>query len=127
MRDGVAIPCEGEDGAVDDEAALVRAAQEDPAAFAHLYHHYRHRVYAYLRVRLAGEEDAADLTQQVFLQALDALPRYHQKTAPFGAWLFRIARNAATDFQRRRRNTVAWDGVPEQMQPRMGRDVDAEV
>src|ERR671925_685301 len=96
-----------------DESALVLAAQAEPAAFGALYHRYVTRVYRYLRVRTASEDDAADLTQQVFLQALDALPAYRARGVPFAAWLFRIARNAVTDYHRRRRTTVAWDRLPE--------------
>jgi RNA polymerase sigma-70 factor, ECF subfamily len=111
---------------LDDEGVLIRAAQQDPAGFAPLYERYRHRVYAYLRARTAGEEDAADLTQQVFLQALAAIPRYRIRATPFGVWLFRIARNVATDATRRRRGTVTWDSLPEALHPQ-GPDVEAEV
>src|SRR6185437_9545514 len=79
------------------EHALVEAAQRDPAAFAALYQVYFARVYRYLRVRLRSEEDAADLTQQAFLKALDALPRYRTHGAPFAAWLFTIARHTLAD------------------------------
>lgn len=113
--------------AVNDEAALVQAAREDPAAFETLYRRYRDRVYWYLRGRTTTEEDAADLTQQVFVQVLDALPRYQVARGSFAAWLFRIARNAATDAHRRRRTTVAWDLVPEALQRALEDDVEAQV
>lgn len=85
-----------------DEAALVRTARAEPAAFGVLYGRYRARLYWYLRTRAATDEDAADLTQQVFLQAWTALPGYRECGLPFAAWLFRIARNAATNAARRR-------------------------
>lgn len=91
-----------------DEIALVRAAQVEPAAFAEVYRRYLARVYRYLRTRTDSEEDAADLTQQVFLQALIALPKYRERGIPFAAWLFRIARNVATDAHRRRKDTLDW-------------------
>ena len=103
--------------AEDDEAALVEEARRDPASFAALHGRYEPRVYAYLRARSATPEDAADLTQQVFLHVLSALPRYRERGTPFAAWLFRIARNAATDYHRRRRHTVAWDLLPEALHP----------
>ncbi|HEY7342870.1 MAG TPA: sigma-70 family RNA polymerase sigma factor [Ktedonobacterales bacterium] len=84
-----------------DEDALVEAARHDPAAFAALYQRYFARVYRYLRIRLQLEEDTADLAQQVFLKALDALPRYQSRNAPFAAWLFAIARHALADRFRR--------------------------
>lgn len=110
-----------------DEAAAVRAAQRDIAAVAPLYYRYRDRVYAYLRARTGNPEDAADLTQQVFVQAIDALPRYRIGKTPFAAWLFRIARNAVTDFHRRQRTTVVWDLLPETLQPRSAHDLEAGV
>src|SRR2546430_4969956 len=109
------------------EAALVRAAQEDLTAFAPLYERYRDRIYAYLRTRTRSAEDAADLTQQVFLQALDALPRYRPQRVPFAAWLVRIARNAAANYHRRHRHTIAWDFVPEALQPVIEDDLEAQV
>lgn len=88
------------------EQALVEAAKHDPTAFAALYQQYFARVYRYLRMRLPSEEEAADLTQQVFLKALDALPRYHPGSAPFAAWLFIIARHTLADRFRRRPATL---------------------
>ncbi len=74
-----------------DDQALVRAAQADVAQFNALYHLYVERVHRYMLARTHNAEDAADLTQQVFLQALDALPRYRDRGVPFAAWVFRIA------------------------------------
>jgi RNA polymerase sigma-70 factor, ECF subfamily len=102
----VAVPIEGPNDAAGDDLALVRAARLDPAAFGALYDRYYVRVYRYLRARAASDDDAADLTQQAFLKALDALPAYRERGLPFAAWLFRIARNAAIDHHRRQRPTT---------------------
>ena len=51
------------------------------------------------------------------MQALAALPRYQPRGCSVAAWLFRIARNAATDWQRRQRPTVPWEAVPEACRP----------
>ena len=107
------LPAEGCFGNVADEALLVRAAQLDTASFAPLYRHYYPRVFRYLHARCGSDEDAADLTQTVFLRALAALPTYRERGLPFAAWLFRIARNLATDAQRKRRPTVDLDSMPE--------------
>jgi RNA polymerase sigma-70 factor (ECF subfamily) len=110
--------------AVGDEVELVRRAAFEASAFAELYQRYLARVYRYLRVRSVNNEEAADLTQQVFLKASEALPRYRQRGAPFSAWLFRIARNAATDTRRHRRDAVSLDSIVENMAPD---DVEAAV
>ena len=123
-------------GAIDGEAsprpapavdALVRAVQNGELAFSALYEQYLDRIYAYVRSRTASDDDAADLTQQVFLQALRALPRYRDGGTPFAAWLFRIARNAVIDHQRGVRPSMDWDSLPIALQPVDGQDVEASV
>lgn len=108
-----------------DERTLVRAAQADVTQFNALYHLYVERVHRYMLARTHSAEDAADLTQQVFLQALDALPRYHERGVPFGAWLFRIARNVLADAHRRPQRTTTWDDVPPALEPNHAVDPEA--
>ncbi|HXT36121.1 MAG TPA: sigma-70 family RNA polymerase sigma factor [Chloroflexota bacterium] len=129
MHVSVALPLDPDrdSGSGLDEAALVRRAREDPAAFEVLYHRYRDRIYWYLRARTQGEEDAADLTQQVFVHALGALHQYHGRKGSVAAWLFGIARHAATDLHRRRRVTIAWDHLPAALHPDDGSDIEADA
>jgi RNA polymerase sigma-70 factor (ECF subfamily) len=117
MRHGVLAGLEGTDDPHRCDAALVRAAQADPAEFAALYRRYRDRIYAYLRTRTHTAEDAADLTQQVFVQALDALPRLRMHQVTIAAWLVRIAHNLVATYHQRYRSTVAWDSLPEALHP----------
>jgi len=109
------LPADPEDSAA--ELALVEAARADPTAFGPLYERYRDRIYWYLRTRASGDEDAADLLQQVFLQALDRLAQFNPKKGPFVAWLFGIARYAARNHHRNRRVTISWDLVPGPLRP----------
>ena len=95
------------------EARWIEAAQVNSADFEPLYLRYRERVYRYVRTRLASDEDAADLTQQIFLQAMIALPKYRQRGVPFAVWLFRIARYAAINLSSRQPERVSWDALPE--------------
>jgi len=98
-------------GTPPSDAALVRAAQRDPLAFAPLYQRYATPVYRYCFRQTADPEAAADLTAQIFTKALEALPRFHLRdeaeTAENGStvrsWLFAIAHNALVDARRRER------------------------
>ncbi len=116
MNSGMALISNTGEAFGDDEAALIAAAQRDPAAFGVIYQRHAAQIYSYLLAR-TGEDEAADLTHQVFVRALDALPRYRHHGVPIAAWLFRIARNAVTDTHRRRKGTITWDRLPEAMQP----------
>ncbi len=104
-----------------EEAGWIGAAQVDPVAFEPLYMRYRERVYRYVRTRLDSDEDAADLTQQVFLQAMAALPRYRPQGVPFAVWLFRVARHAAINRATRDAGpALSWDQLPETLHPLAG-------
>ncbi len=107
---------QGQSQAEDDESSIVEAAKSDINTFEILYQRYVDRVYRYMCTRTESDEDAADLTQQVFLQAMRALPRYRIRGVPFAAWLFRIARHLATDRYRRAKNTISWNLLPDMPQ-----------
>jgi RNA polymerase sigma-70 factor (ECF subfamily) len=96
---------------------LVRAAQNDPAAFSDIYQRYHARIFRYLRARASTDDAAVDLAAQAFLQAFKALPTYRSRGTPFVAWLFRIARSVAADAHRKARPTIPWDAVPESQHP----------
>lgn len=106
---------------------LILAAQVDIAAFDTLYDRYLPRVYHYLRALVGDDEEATDLTQIVFLRALEALPRYQVRDTPFAVYLFRIARYAAIDAHRRRRQTVPWEALTEALHPAIDEPLDQTV
>lgn len=99
-----------------DDAALVRAARTDAAAFDALYQRHFDRVYRYVRASLGHDEDAADVTQQIFVQAWRSLGRFEGRSS-FATWLFRIAHNAVVDAQRRRHAALSLERLPDDEHP----------
>jgi RNA polymerase sigma-70 factor (ECF subfamily) len=118
----MAVPIENQQDSVmyQDDSSLVQAALKDPIAFGTLYERYCDRIYRYTLVCSGNAEDAADLTQQIFLRALDALHQYRLERGSFQAWLLRIAHNVAINFVKRHRSTSAWDFTMELTQPGLG-------
>ncbi len=53
-------------------------------------------------MRLKNQAESEDLTQEVFIKALNAIGSYKYEGAPFASWLFRIAHNQVIDFVRKR-------------------------
>jgi RNA polymerase sigma-70 factor (ECF subfamily) len=87
---------------VQDEKELVRRAQKrDPEAFNQLYEGHFDRIYRYLVLKVGDRTEAEDLTQQVFLKALESIASYSWRGVPFSAWLFRIAHNQVVDYFRK--------------------------
>ncbi len=104
----IAAPFEADRSPVNetsDELGLVAAARAgDRAAFGRLYQRYGRMVHGVLLARVPRGQ-VEDLVQDVFLLALRRLDSLRD-LARFGGWLAMIARNRATDFHRRSRDTV---------------------
>ena len=54
---------------------------------------------------VGNRHDAEDLTTQTFLRMLESIGNFRWQSAPFSAWLLRIAHNLAMDYFRARWRT----------------------
>jgi RNA polymerase sigma-70 factor, ECF subfamily len=90
-----------------------RAQQGDRDALEELYLIHFDRIYSYLHMSVGNKHDAEDLTTQTFLKMLESIKRFRWQSAPFSAWLFRIAHNLAMDHFRARRRWQPEAEVPE--------------
>lgn len=95
-----------------DERLVVEQAQSgDQEALGTLYTFYFPRVYRYVAGRVRSTQDAEDVTEEVFLKLVANLKKFEWRGLPFGAWVFRIARNEVVSHARRQRRR----GVPAQL------------
>ena len=82
MQDTAALPATTtKELASDADDLLLEAARRDPAAFQLVYERHAPAVYRYLRARMLGDEDAADLTATTFERALGAVTKYRPSTS----------------------------------------------
>jgi RNA polymerase sigma-70 factor (ECF subfamily) len=95
------------------EQLVGRAQAGDRDALEELYLEHFDRIYSYLHMTVGSRHDAEDLTTQTFLKMLESINRFQWGTAPFSAWLFRIAHNLAMDHFRARRRVQPEEDVPE--------------
>ena len=99
---------------VGEETALAplvaRAKAGDDDARGQLVAHLRPRVFRYVLARVLDPHLADDVTQEVTVTMLTALPRYVDEGRPFAAWVFGIAANKVSESRRsatRRHESVA--------------------
>jgi len=86
-----------------EDFRLVSLAQKgDMRAYDELVIRHRGRIYAMIRNMVKNDADAWDLSQDVFIKAWKALPRF-QARARFSTWLFRISHNVVYDWVRKRK------------------------
>lgn len=74
-------------------------------SFEQIYLQYYKPVYAYLMTLCQNEELAAELTQETFYKALDAIDGFKGGCA-LNVWLCQIAKNTLTDTYRRQKREL---------------------
>ncbi len=87
----------------DDEQVIKQVKNGDAEAYGMLYEQYAEVIFRYVYSHLDNRLDAEDLTEEIFLRAWRALPKYDERGLPFSAFLFRIARNSLIDYYRQRK------------------------
>lgn len=83
-----------------DLELVERVQSGDTEAFGVLVRRYQQRVYSHVCRMTGGGEDAADLTQEVFVKVYNSLNRFRGQ-ASFQTWLFRVTANLCVDRHRR--------------------------
>lgn len=101
----------------DAEQKLIRRVVRfrDRRAADELVQKYYREIYAYAYRQTGCKEPAMDLTQEIFLRAMRALPTYDPGKASFRTWLYRVASSRAADYFRSRayRQGALDEGLPE--------------
>lgn len=93
---------EGEEFTVDSAVAAFQAGRGREESFRFLFETYHRRIQSFFARRTASAEECLDLTQETFLRVYKGLEGF-RGDAPFGAWLYRIARNVHGQLVVRRR------------------------
>jgi RNA polymerase sigma-70 factor, ECF subfamily len=83
--------------------AIARTKAGDIGALHFLYVRFADDVCGYVASIVRDQHEAEDITHTLFVKLLTKIQRYEQRDVPFAAWILRVARNAALDHVRARR------------------------
>ena len=86
----------------DEQILLVKAKDGEREALDALITCYWQPIYRLIYSKIRHEDDAKELTQDTFMKAFRALPRYQIMDVSFKSYLGRIAINLVTDFWRKK-------------------------
>lgn len=81
-----------------------RAIAGDTEAFGCLYDIYADRIYRHIYYRTSNEDDARDLTQEVFTKAWKKISKYKRTETPFLGWILTISHNQIIDYYRTKKD-----------------------
>ncbi len=97
------------------EEVQIKAAIKDPKRFATIYEKYYLQIFKYVYQRVNSEEDAADITSQVFVKAMVNLKKYQFRGLPFSSWLYRVAQNELNQLFRKNKYKRTINAKTEQL------------
>lgn len=87
---------------ISDKELVVAFSNGDNSAMDVLINRYHRKVFGYIRHLVRKQELAEDLTQEVFVKAINSLRKKdYQDQGYFSAWLMRIAHNLVIDTVRK--------------------------
>ncbi|MBK5255104.1 MAG: sigma-70 family RNA polymerase sigma factor [Vicinamibacteria bacterium] len=96
---------------LEERAAIEACLGGDASAFDTLVIRHQTAIHRVCYRFTGNAEDAADLTQEVFVKAYRSLPKF-RGTSAFSTWLYRIAVNACLSFKASRKNrTEEWEEI----------------
>ena len=85
-----------------EDTELVALAQKGSTnSFNKLVDKYHSRIYCLTYQMTSNREDAEDLTQEIFIKAFEALPRFKGRSS-FYTWLYRIGINKTINYRKKR-------------------------
>lgn len=88
------------------EKDLVNKAKTDRTAFLQIYDMNFQRIYDYVYYRTHNQNEAEEITSNIFLSALESIERFEYREIPVAVWLYRIASNAVADYYRKKGRDV---------------------
>lgn len=85
----------------EEHALIEKARRFDTEAVGTLYDAHFDEIFRYVARRSGDDQNAYDITAEVFLKAFRKLSSFQLKKGGFRAYLYRIAHNAVIDFLRK--------------------------
>ncbi|WP_064505468.1 RNA polymerase sigma factor [Defluviitalea phaphyphila] len=102
-----------------DEISLIKKAKKgDILAFEELILRYEAKIYNIAYRMLSNEEDAKDVSQEIFIKVFKKLKKF-RGDSNFSTWLYRIATNACIDELRKRKGKEIYS-VDEKIETKEG-------
>jgi RNA polymerase sigma-70 factor, ECF subfamily len=86
-----------------EREAIAAAKAGEWNALSYLYSRYADDVCRFVQSIVRDRYEAEDITQDVFAKLMRVIGKYEERDVPFAAWIMRVARNAALDHVRSRR------------------------
>lgn len=86
---------------IDDIEIINRVINGEVEAYSHIINKYQNMVFKYVYYQFNNYDEALDLTQDIFIIVLEALPSFRQESK-FSTWLYSIMVNHCKNYRKKR-------------------------
>ncbi|WP_330364314.1 sigma-70 family RNA polymerase sigma factor [Blautia hydrogenotrophica] len=88
-----------------------RVDKMEDIQFENLYKQYKNRIIAYISKRISSQEDAEELTGDIFLNLYKNRGSYEKEKSSMETWLFAITNNRLKNYYRDRKDEILTNSV----------------
>jgi RNA polymerase sigma-70 factor, ECF subfamily len=110
-----------------DQQKAARVQSESPLAVEELYREHHEHIFRFIWSRVHDAQQAEDLTGEVFTRMIASLSGFRDRSLPFRAWLYRIARNLIIDQHRKESSAGAFTDIIDHPNPQSSPEEQAEM
>jgi RNA polymerase sigma-70 factor (ECF subfamily) len=96
-----------------DEKVIERCLQGDDAAWETVVNQYAKRIYNLTYRYTSRQDEAEDLTQEIFIRVYQNLKSFRSDSGTFQSWIMKVGRNLIIDHYRRTRRYQQAAGTEE--------------
>jgi RNA polymerase sigma-70 factor, ECF subfamily len=100
---------------------------KDAESYGQLYDYYVDRIFRFIFFKVASQEEAEDLTSEVFLKTWEYINNTSRKIENFNALIYRVARNCVIDHYRTRRSDISQTDEDQMVQIQDKRNLEIDV
>lgn len=98
-----------------DDELVERCRRKDDGAWTRLVRKHTREIFGLCFRATGHEEEAEDLTQEIFLKVFRAIEGFDSRRASFTTWLYRVARNHLVDYYRSSRQDRVTVSIEEEL------------
>lgn len=109
-----------------EKQLVKKSLQGDLQAFEELVLKYQNKIYKLAYRYMGNEEDAYDMTQEVFLKAYRSLHTF-EGTSSFATWIYRVSSNVCLDELRRLKRRIVTLSLDEAVATKDGDELEIEI
>lgn len=88
---------------------VAEAQSGNSESFGVIFEEFLNPIFRFIRMQVKSQDEAEDLTQEVFTKAWSRIDQFSDQGYSFSSWLYRIARTTTLDYFKKKKMVIVDD------------------